>query len=79
MKKGQSQNRQLIDLFFDDVQVRQEVSVFQKLYHQTQRLLHCHAADQTDDVTVVTFCHFLHHVNLVHKVPALITVSFGWW
>ena len=34
-EKGQSQNRQLIDLFFDDVQVRQEVSVFQKLYHQT--------------------------------------------
>ena len=49
--------------------------MFDKLSNQAQRLLNSHTSDHVDNMWIVAFCYFLHHVYLIDEVSSLTTTG----
>ena len=56
------------------LEVGEEVSIWNKLSNETERLLQSHTANHVDNVAVVAFSYLLHHVYLCQEISPLLTI-----
>ena len=56
--------------------------MFDKLSDETERLLYCHTSNKCDDMWIIAFGDFFHHVNFLEEVTSFTSSSTrcsGWF